>query len=663
MDNASHSQERLGAPDRLDVIRLELADRLAGAADFRISSFAEAQLLDDDVWRHLADKLADPDSMDAVDWREPPTDTWLETNLDRLASIKAVLPEDNISEQKDQHNITIENHIKLSLEAAQDISSLRVFTEFIRAKLIKGAPDPSLAQQVFWIWAPAAEIAGWHGLRTELEELAFDHLYPEEKQDIIDTYADLGGDEALAGLIDGYKEGMGLILGEELDDGINFAIKGRRKSYYSVWRKATKRLQAADHNGPDYSLTDFLGMRVVIHSDGDEIRAIKACYKTGDIISQCFTPVPGRRKNYIASPKANGYQSLHMTVNDVDGTMMEFQIRTDTMHRMADRDPNVSHMTYDASTKITPGKVFRNLPKPHRIYNWRERAAAKISSRKQAGDESLAGLEPGNLLVFARDGNMYQLEDGATALDFAFAVHTAEALSVREIIDDGSPVRFDRPLRHGEKLDLSYYRDRRLTWSDAWMGKVNSHSARVALRRAQRQRDRQGHILRGVALLEQDIRAHGEIPDSLGAGTVAGLDDELRNEIAEKYGTDSFETVLASVGGSQDVHTGRAIHLIKRHLESQGLLELSEEPGKPDRYERPIHTYSDEEGNRWGLVIDGWNGCEHHFAGCCPAHVGEAYVAVASRLTGDFSIHRTDCVNLPVDNDRALPCAWQELGD
>jgi GTP pyrophosphokinase len=138
-----------------------------------------------------------------------------------------------------------------------------------------------------------------------LEEAAFGHLFPQEKQKIMDTYAHLGGDARLAEIIEQYKDGVGAILEDEVEDGIGVTIQGRRKSYYSVWRKVTK-------DDRPYDLPDFLGIRAIVDSDNDEIQAANNCYVVSGILSQYFEPEAGRYKDYIYRPKPNGYRSLHL---------------------------------------------------------------------------------------------------------------------------------------------------------------------------------------------------------------------------------------------------------------------------------------------------------------------------------------------------------------
>lgn len=641
-----HTGERGGFPDEITAIKSEVAQRLGAAADFQPQQLEAVLGLTDQAWQEVVGIIDDPDSMDNItgdNWEASHAEEGTEASLKRLASIKAVLPADDIKQYK--HGISIENHMKLALEAAGDMPGLRVFGEVLRAKLINGDSE-LLAQQALLIWAPVMEIAGWHELRTEIEEAGFGRLYPQEKKAIEETYAHLGGDEALAELIKEYGEGGQAILEEGLGPDVSFTIGGRKKAYYSVWRKVTR------DGRPSYQLPDFLGMRVVIDSDGDEEKAVANCYAAADIVTQCFTPELDRYKDYIANPKSNGYQSLHMTLTDINNARLEFQIRTSAMHDKAETDPNTSHMVYNASSKITPGRHFRTwLPRPGRIYSWREAAATEIRQRRDAGNPSLEGLQPGTVLTFDKDGHLYQLNNGDTALDFAFAVHNRRALSTQAIFGkEGRPVSLDSPLRFADAMSIKYHPVKtEMTWQDSWFEKVNSSTAKKALRKADRERGETKYIASGMRVLVKALGRRGIRGDVL-----ASLDDHDREAIAERYSVTGFEKLVRNIGANA-LKPGKVVTYLER------LAGITHERHKPAKQSggSAEQTYTDPEGQEWEIAVLETLKCHHHFAGCCKDEIrpGKPIVAVPSRRTGDLSIHIPGCVNLP-DDGRVLESSW-----
>lgn len=647
-----HTGETAGFPDEITAIKTEVAQRLGAAVDFGPEQLEAVLGLSDQAWQEVVGIIDDPDSIDNItgdNWEASHAEQGTEASLRRLASVKAILPEDDIKKYK--HGVSVENHMKLALEAAGDMPGLRVFGEVLRAKLINDGEDKALAQQALLVWAPVIEIAGWHELRTEIEEAGFGNLYPAEKKAIEETYGHLGGDEALEDLVKEYADGTGAILEDELDPDVKVNINGRKKAYYSVWRKVTR------DGRPSYSLPDFLGMRIVVTVDAeaDEQRAVANCYAAADIVTQCFTPELDRYKDYIANPKSNGYQSLHMTVTDINDARVEFQIRTSAMHQKAETDPNASHMIYNASSKITPGRHFSaRLPRPGRIYGWREEAATEIRRRRGAGDTSLEGLEPGKVLVFAPDGNLHQFNEGDTALDFAFAIHNQRALSTQAIYrKEGRPARLDGDLRFGDVLTVEYHPVRtELTWEDSWLEKVNSRVGKKSLRKAQRERGEKGYIANGMRVLVKELGRRG-----MQGGILASLEDEHREAIAERHGIGSFEKVLRNIG-ARALSPGKVLTYLEKMA---GITHERKKPPKKSGSSAE-QTYTDSDGQEWEIAVLETLKCHHHFAGCCKSEIrtGKPIVAVPSRRTGDFSIHNPGCVNLPTDG-RALASTWHEV--
>jgi guanosine-3',5'-bis(diphosphate) 3'-pyrophosphohydrolase len=642
------SYETANNPGEIPGIKAEVTQRLAAASDFDSGQLDVVQGLSDEYWQELVDTIEDPDSLDNItgdNWAASHAEQGTEAALRRVASVKALPPDEDIKKYK--HGVSIENHMKLALEAASDMPSLRIFGEVLRANLLAGKPDRLVAQQALLVWAPVAEIAGWHELRTELEEAGFAALYPKERQEIEETYAHLGGDEAAKQLVKEYGEGVDAIAKEYMDPDVKLQIKGRKKGYYSVWRKVTK------DGRPSYQLPDFVGMRVIVNVDSDqgEERALENCYAVADIVSQCFTPELDRRKDYIANPKSNGYQSLHLTVTDINDARVEFQIRTRAMHDKAELDPNASHMIYAAAGKITPGRYFsKKMPKPERMYGWRDKAAAEIRQRREAGDDSLTGLEPGKVLVLADDGNLYQLNEGETALDFAFAVHTQRALSLQSIYHkEGRPASLDGDLKFADVMALKYHPvETQLTWQQSWLGKVNSHAARKMLRKAERERGEKGYIVAGMSIIAKELGRRG-----LEGGMLAGLEEDHREAIAKRFSIKNFETVARNIG-SGALNPGRVVTYL------EGLAGITHERKKPVQAtgEALSKVYEDSEGQTWEIAVLDTLRCHHHSAGCCSVEPGKDIVAVPSRRTGDFSIHNPGCVNLPEDNRKILESTW-----
>jgi guanosine-3',5'-bis(diphosphate) 3'-pyrophosphohydrolase len=665
MTGSPITHETAGFADDTIAIKMEVAERLSMATDVAPERLAIVAAFTDEYWQQLNNTIDDPDSLANITdekWDESFAEPGTEAALYRLASIKAMLPADNSEKQRNQHNITLENYKKLGLEAAEDTETLRIFGEVVRAKLMNDPQSQVLAWQTLHIWAPAAEVVGLYELKTELEEAAFERLEPEAKQALVDRYQHLGGDEALQAVVEEYKAGVLELSESELDaPDAHLSISGRRKSWYSMWTKLKKK------GAESSDLSDFLGLRIVVDSDEGEAKAIEHCYTVADIVSQCFTTEADRDKDYIMNPKPNGYQSLHMTATDYNGVRLEFQVRTKAMHEMSEHSPNVSHMAYDASSKPTPGKYFgRKLARPERIYGWRDRASTEIRRRREAGNTSLRGLEPDKVLVFVPDGNLYQLSDGNTVLDFAFAVHLGRALSLQTVRRRDNIVRFETPVEFADVIQLNYHPNNRLTWARSWGDKVHTSSAKKALRAAEHKKYRAVFIAQAPAMIELEFKR--QFKRRLGGQALRGsmvprlrnLSSEQQEALGARYGL-SFEQALVNIGSGSFKPGKAAAYLAALAGATPG---NKREPTKQVE-KKPPQYYRDHQGRRWEIAVQGMLDCEHHVAGCCKTKLidpEQSIVAVPSRLAGDLAIHRLGCVNLPPEPDKLLESAWHEAG-
>jgi GTP pyrophosphokinase len=569
--------------------------------------------------------------------------------LANLSELCIVLPEDNIKVKADQHDITIENYCKYALSVAEKSDYLKLHLEGMLA--LEELAEQT-AKDVFVMWAPVAEIMGWYDIKVGLEQAAFNRLYPEEKQAIAETYQHLGGDEEMEAMMSSYISGLESIFEEILEgSGIQVQIKGRRKSDYSVWRKVTKKVQ--NH----YELSDYFGIRIVVDSrDGEEIEAVKACYIASDVLSQCFEPDTKRFKNYIANPKPNGYQSIHLTLKDINGAPLECQVRTARMDDVAENDPNTSHLIFDATKKVAAGKSLQvNEAKSDKIYRWREAAAEEIRQRQSRGEHSLTGLQPEKKLLFTDDGNAYELDSNATVLDLSFAVHGAHALKTKQISTRGISVKFKYQPAHGEVFHVTYHSRDQATWNDGWLRNVTSKKAQDNLRRAQLRRDHAEFIRIGTKKVVGYFGTKG-LEDPL-----AYLTESDKESIAQSYGYKDFEALLVNIGTTPILNIkqpvagmGRIEQAVRENLDA--LSGLAKEARKKRRTRDEVEAEHLKDGH--AVSILGTLDCSYSFASCCASIMpSEDAVALISKQRGNFSVHRTACDNTNLARVK-FPCSW-----
>lgn len=578
-----------------------------------------------------------------VNWQLDPLELDEPTRLDRLARVKATLPAENEDLEGITHDQTIENYLRLALVSAGDRETLETFLELVETVLTT-QPERSadLAQQVFWIWAPAAEVAGFYNQKIELEELAFKILMPEEYQAIREDYDKslLMGDE---GIIARLETDIDHLLSEALPEGVAFEIASRAKSYYSVWRKLQK-------EGRDTAeLLDLVGIRVIIDAD-EEIVAAQQCYVAMAAVASQFEVQFNRIKDYIKVPKPNGYQSLHLTLHNPYGLPFELQVRSRSMHIRAETDTLASHQGYDAAFKKVPGKVHRTFRTVPKLYRWRDEATRSIIKNNQ---HTTAILDKW-LLFFRDDGNLYRLpaKDEPTMLDASFKVHSRRALKTRRIARrDGKLIGLEHPVSHGDVLSFEYHSD-----YPKQPDRFNVLKRKAHLTDTVRYIDNQRRQILAPQLLAVAISLIDQESGIEGGLSVLTVDD--RRELAQRAGVPTFEKLLVLVG--DNVPDGKRTRIVARILERCGVggeprIATTGELAPEASYDAKIVSMVEVAG-----VDDTTIECR--VAGCCSEQItpGEAVVARVSTHDKAIKVHRRECNNIRSDQG-LLECSWRDV--
>jgi GTP diphosphokinase / guanosine-3',5'-bis(diphosphate) 3'-diphosphatase len=628
-DSSAAVGAKTATVDQLDVLEVAKTARLRLAA--MGIDLVELEGLADSEWSNVIEAVDTLEHPFGIDWHVSPEELGLGATLERLARIKALLPDDNEEKRKSTHNKTLENHIKLAFYAAGNVRNLQIFMHLFWARLQCPPVAEPIAQQALWLWAPAAEITGDYWLKTQLEEAAFELLYPQEKTRIEAAYAHMGERAVLEDFISQYAEDVGDWLSSELYSRCQVNVSGRAKSPYSVWRKGQQK-------GGQYDITDFFGLRAIISPliEGDETAAIGCCYAAKTLMEDFGASQDERFKDYIKSPKPSGYQGLHLTIKDDSGRLVEVQIRTEAMHEAAERQAGTSHLAYEAAAKKTPGRYFAPQHKdPTKPYKWREAVARAVEQ-----DEGLdtAAMMGERLFVFGYDGNLYELSSGDTALDFAFKRHNIRALGTQGISINGLPRGFSTPIGMGDLVEVRKD-DEAAHWKPDWFEVVNSKVAKQILRVAWKKAHAEELIEQGINKINRYFRARGiENP-------LEQLDEATRAWIAKRYDFAEFDLVLREVGFGS-IGLGR----IQRALEGVG-----------ERRAIPQKLDDQAELRRRGLklLIGGASNSNFKIAGCCQGLSGEL-VARPRPSEGVFAVHISSCANVANDQ-KLLPCSLQRL--
>jgi len=450
-----------------------------------------------------------------------------------------------------------------------------------------------ISNETLDIYAPIANRLGLNHIRLELEELCFAAAWPMRHRVLHKSVMTMRGNRKE--LMSHIKNALQQCLEEE---GIHAMVQGREKHLYSIYKKMRdKKLSFIE-------VVDLFGFRIVVDS-------VDTCYRTLGIVHNFYKPVPGRFKDYIAIPKANGYQSLHTSLIGSHGVMIEAQIRTEEMHEISESGI-AAHWQYKAeeeNTGIThtyASDWLKNL----------------LDLQKEAGN-SMEFLEhvkvdlfPDEVHVFTPKGGIKVLAKGSTIIDFAYAVHSDVGNQCVAARVDRQLVPLRTKLLSGQTVEVITADGARP--NPSWLDFVVTGKARSSIRSYLKNLKRQEAVELGRRMLERGLEAYGLSIEEVEAGGVKNLlkDFKLKsiNDLFEKIGLGD-----------------RMALLVARRIAGDRKVEQNEEP-YPTQSAQP-------------LVISGTEGMVVSFAKCCRAIPWDHIVAVFSPGKG-IVVHRQGCPNL-----------------
>jgi len=514
-----------------------------------------------------------------------------------------------------------ENYRKLLLSIARDVRVIiiKLADRLHNMRTLDFLPvekQRRIALETREIYAPLAHRFGMAGVKAELEDLAFKVLEPEDYRELIQKVRAKKEERERT------IERLTVPLGEELvrADITDFEITGRPKNLWSIYRKMKTR------DKPFEEIYDLLAMRVLVHS-------IPECYHVLGIIHHKWMPLQERIKDYIASPKSNGYQSLHTTVFGPGSQQYEIQIRTREMHRTAEYGI-AAHWLF---------KERRGSDELDQHFAW-FRQLIELQQDAHTPEEFLEFLKvdlyQDEIFVFTPRGDVKQLPKGATPLDFAFAVHTEVGLRCQGARINGRIAPLHRPLKNGDTVEV-------LTSSHAkpsqdWLSHVQTGRARHKIRQWVRQEELARSLQLGREILEREVRRR-----RLAAPTDAQLE-----QAATVLSLASGEHLIAAIGRG-DVAHGQVMRAL--------FPDLGEEALRGPRSSGFSRVMQRLRLGR-GIRIQGVDGLLVRYAQCCQPVPGDAVVGYVTQGRG-VSIHRADCPNLltlSAEAERRVEIDWQE---
>jgi GTP pyrophosphokinase len=481
----------------------------------------------------------------------------------------------------------------------------------------------STARETMEIYAPLAERIGMREFKDELEDLAFKELHPEARASIMARLGFLReqGGEIIVSIIGELKQSLET-------NGVKAEVSGREKSPYSIWSKMQRK------NVTFEQLSDIMAFRVIVED-------MPSCYTTLGILHNKYPVVPGRFKDYISTPKPNGYRSLHTSVIGPQRQRIEVQIRTRDMHDIGERGV-AAHWQYKQGEDHKEGKKYRWL---RELLDILEQA----SNPEEFLEHTKLEMFQDQVFCFTPKGDLIALPRGATPVDFAYAVHSEVGDHTVGAKVNGRIVPLKTSLSNGDQVEI--ITSRAQTPSPTWESFIVTGKARSRIRRFIRTRQRQEYIYLGRAILEKAFSQEGY-----------AYSDKALKGVLKIFKQDAPEDLIATVGAGN--LTGREVVRtvfpgIKERLKPKGMLQAAIDNVVPLAPRRK----KDKDGKAKGYAVPLRGlipGMAVHYAGCCHPLPGDRVVGIVTQGKG-VAIHTIDCPTLESFADtpeRWLDVAW-----
>ena len=512
-------------------------------------------------------------------------------------------------------------HRKLLLAMSKDIRVMIVkladrLHNMRTLKHLRPDKQRRISNETLEIYAPIADRLGISTIKWELEDLSLRYLNPQQYYRIVHLMNSRRDQR-----VDSINRSIKLIKKaiSDLDLGPNVEIYGRPKHIYSIYRKmVTQHKQFSQ-------IYDLLAIRIVVDT-------IKDCYAALGAIHTNWKPMPGRFKDYIAMPKANGYQSLHTTIIGPEGRPLEVQIRTHHMHQVAEFGV-AAHWAYKEG-KTDGVQQTRDSQKLNVV-----KEILEMRSESQGTDEFMQGIQSDiftdKVYAFTPKGDVIEMPKGAGPLDMAYQIHTEVGNHTTGAKVNGRIVPLDYEIKNGDIVDI-------LTSSSSagpsrdWLELVSTRRARNKIRSFFRAHDREENIEQGRHMIENELREAGYSPAEL-------MTDDKCAAVAEQLHYHSADDMFAALG-----FRNRFTADIRAKAESdrqeaaeKALLEDHQTLQKPDEREKQKQAKASSE----GIVVEGVDNLLVRLSHCCNPVPGDAITGYITKGRG-VSVHRADCPNI-----------------
>ena len=545
-----------------------------------------------------------------------------------------------LSYSQDKLEVQAENLRKMFLAMAKDIRVIIIkladrLHNMRTLEFMTEAKQKEKARETMDIYAPIAQRLGISKIKTELDDLSLKYYQPEVYYQLV---KDLNARKTER------EEFVQQIVAEVSKHMENASIKakvyGRVKHFFSIYKKMVNQNKTLDQ------VYDLFAVRIIVDS-------VKDCYAALGVIHEMYTPIPGRFKDYIAMPKANMYQSLHTTLMGPAGQPFEIQIRTEEMHKTAEYGI-AAHWKYkeasnNGGTVNVSKQEEEKLSWLRQILEWQK----DMSDGKEFMSllKSDLDLFAESVYCFTPAGDVKNLPNGSTPIDFAYSIHSAVGNKMIGARANGKLVNIDYVIQNGDRIEIITSQNSKGPSRD-WLKIVKSAQAKNKINQWFRNELKEDNITRGKELMAAYCKSRSITLSDL-------MKPSYMESVMRKYGFRDWDSALAAIGHG-GLKEGQFVNKLLDEYNKQHQKEITDEHIM-EAAEGKEKMRIAKSGN--GIVVKGIHDVAVRFSKCCSPVPGDEIVGFVTRGRG-ISVHRTDCVNVmnlsETDRARLIEAEWQK---
>lgn len=545
-----------------------------------------------------------------------------------------------LSYSHDKVDEQAENLRKMFLAMAKDIRVILIkladrLHNMRTLQYMRPEKQKEKARETMDIYAPLAQRLGISKVKIELDDLSLKYLQPDVYYSLVEQISDKRSTR------ENYIRQIVADVKSHIDGaGIAAKVDGRVKHFFSIYKKMVNQDKTLDQ------IYDLFAVRILVET-------VQDCYAALGVIHEMYKPIPGRFKDYIAMPKPNMYQSLHTTLIGPNGSPFEIQIRTYEMHKTAEYGI-AAHWKYKESggsrEKNIENRAEAKLTWLRQILEWQKDESDNREFMSLL--KSDLDLFSESVYCFTPSGDVKNLPNGSTPIDFAYSIHSAVGNKMIGARVNGKLVPIDYSIQNGDRIEILTSQNSKGPSRD-WLALVKSTQAKNKINQWFKSEFKEGNIVKGKDMISQYCKMK-----SIAASDI--MKSEYQEKVMRKYGFRDWDSVLAAIGHG-GLKEGQVVNRLLEEYEKVNRKNITD-----DKVLENITENKDQKmkltRSKGGIVVKGIDDVAVRFSRCCNPVPGDEIVGFVTRGRG-ISIHRTDCVNVlhmsEAERMRMIEAEWQ----